>query len=95
VRTQELVRLLMSEGVDPNMAIEATGWHALLAAVEGGGGKQAEVLGNMDAAVRGPYATALGCCSTQLGERESGAGGLTREVETPLPSNSPHGHMIY
>jgi hypothetical protein len=26
--------------------------------------------------------------------RESGAGGLTREVETPLPSNSPHGHMI-
>jgi hypothetical protein len=25
---------------------------------------------------------------------ESGPGGLTREVETPLPSNSPHGHMI-
>jgi hypothetical protein len=23
-----------------------------------------------------------------------GAGGLTREVETPLPSNSPHDHMI-
>jgi hypothetical protein len=27
-------------------------------------------------------------------ERESGPGGLTREVETPLPSNSPHDHMI-
>jgi hypothetical protein len=27
-------------------------------------------------------------------ERESGAGGLTREVETPLPSNSPHDHML-
>jgi hypothetical protein len=27
-------------------------------------------------------------------ERETGAGGLTREVETPLPSNSPHDHMI-
>jgi hypothetical protein len=26
--------------------------------------------------------------------RESGPGGLTREVETPLPSNSPHDHMI-
>jgi hypothetical protein len=26
--------------------------------------------------------------------RASGAGGLTREVETPLPSNSPHEHMI-
>jgi hypothetical protein len=25
---------------------------------------------------------------------ESGPGGLTREVETPLPSNSPHDHMI-
>jgi hypothetical protein len=24
----------------------------------------------------------------------SGPGGLTREVETPLPSNSPHDHMI-
>ena len=27
-------------------------------------------------------------------ERESGPGGLTREEETPLPSNSPHDHMI-
>jgi hypothetical protein len=27
------------------------------------------------------------------GERES-TGGLTREVETPLPSNSPHDHML-
>jgi hypothetical protein len=27
-------------------------------------------------------------------QRERGAGGLTREVETPLPSNSPHEHMI-
>jgi hypothetical protein len=26
--------------------------------------------------------------------RERGPGGLTREVETPLPSNSPHDHMI-
>jgi hypothetical protein len=25
---------------------------------------------------------------------ESGPGGLTREVERPLPSNSPHDHMI-
>jgi hypothetical protein len=25
---------------------------------------------------------------------ESGPGGLTREVDTPLPSNSPHDHMI-
>jgi hypothetical protein len=25
---------------------------------------------------------------------ESGPGGLTREVETPLPSNSPRDHMI-
>jgi hypothetical protein len=25
---------------------------------------------------------------------ERGPGGLTREVESPLPSNSPHGHMI-
>jgi hypothetical protein len=25
---------------------------------------------------------------------ESGPGGLTREVETPLPSNSPRAHMI-
>jgi hypothetical protein len=25
---------------------------------------------------------------------ERGPGGLTREVETPLPSNSPHDHMI-
>jgi hypothetical protein len=38
------------------------------------------------------------CRSTPLsptrGESESGAGGLTREVETPLPSNSPHDHMM-
>jgi hypothetical protein len=27
-------------------------------------------------------------------EGESGPGGLTREEETPLPSNSPHDHMI-
>jgi hypothetical protein len=27
-------------------------------------------------------------------ERERGPGGLTREVETPLPSHSPHDHMI-
>jgi hypothetical protein len=27
-------------------------------------------------------------------ERESGAGGLAWEVETPLPSNSSHDHMI-
>jgi hypothetical protein len=27
-------------------------------------------------------------------ERESGPGGLTRAVETPLPSNSPHDPMI-
>jgi hypothetical protein len=27
-------------------------------------------------------------------ERERGPGGLTREVETPLPSNSPHDPMI-
>jgi hypothetical protein len=27
-------------------------------------------------------------------QEESGAGGLTREVETRLPSNSPHDHMI-
>jgi hypothetical protein len=26
--------------------------------------------------------------------RESGPGGLTREVETPLPANSPHDHLI-
>jgi hypothetical protein len=26
--------------------------------------------------------------------RERGPGGLTQEVETPLPSNSPHGHMM-
>jgi hypothetical protein len=29
-----------------------------------------------------------------LWEGDSGPGGLTREVETPLPSNSPHDHMI-
>jgi hypothetical protein len=28
-------------------------------------------------------------------DMESGPGGLTREVETPFPSNSPHGHMIW
>jgi hypothetical protein len=27
-------------------------------------------------------------------DTERGPGGLTREVETPLPSNSPHGQMI-
>jgi hypothetical protein len=30
----------------------------------------------------------------RLRESESGPGGLTREVETPLPLNSPHDHMI-
>jgi hypothetical protein len=30
----------------------------------------------------------------RLRERERGPGGLTREVETPLPSNSPREHMI-
>ena len=30
----------------------------------------------------------------QVSAGESGPGGLTREVETPLPSNSPHDHMI-
>ena len=49
-----MVRLLLSEGVDPNAAVEATGWHALLAAVEGGG-KQLERRGDMHAAVRSPY----------------------------------------
>ena len=48
------MRLLLSEGVDPNAAVEATGWHALLAAVEGGG-KQLERRGDMHAAVRSPY----------------------------------------
>jgi hypothetical protein len=28
------------------------------------------------------------------GRGDNGPGGLTREVETPLPSNSPHDHMI-
>jgi hypothetical protein len=32
-------------------------------------------------------------CVCVLG-RGSGRGGLTREVETPLPSNSPHDHML-
>jgi hypothetical protein len=27
-------------------------------------------------------------------EREGSCGGLTRELEAPLPSNSPHDHMI-
>jgi hypothetical protein len=27
-------------------------------------------------------------------ESRSGPGGLTREVETPLPSNSPRAHMV-
>lgn len=53
---QELVRLLLSEGVDPNAAVEATGWHALLSAVEGGG-KQLERRGDMQAAVRSPCCT--------------------------------------
>jgi hypothetical protein len=30
----------------------------------------------------------------QVRERESGPGGLTRELETPSPSNSPHDQMI-
>ena len=30
----------------------------------------------------------------QVSAGESGPGGLTREVETPLPPNSPHDHMI-
>ena len=37
------------------------------------------------------------CAPRQRGRergRESGPGGLTREVERPLPSNSPHDHMI-
>jgi hypothetical protein len=29
-----------------------------------------------------------------MNDIESGAGGLTREVETPLPSNSPHDPMM-
>jgi hypothetical protein len=46
---------------------------------------------------------ALGRCGTatpharvtkHLERLESGPGGLTREVDTPLPSNSPHDHMI-
>jgi hypothetical protein len=53
--------------------------------------------GGGDAAGRGG-AVGSRCRSTPLsptrGESESGAGGLTREVETPLPSNSPHDHMM-
>jgi hypothetical protein len=43
-----------------------------------------------------PGAEGLVDDDVELPERESasGPGGLTREVETPLPSNSPHGHMI-
>jgi hypothetical protein len=38
----------------------------------------------------------LGQVCTQPAHRatESGAGGLTKEEDTPLPSNSPHDHMI-
>jgi hypothetical protein len=39
-------------------------------------------------AVRGPHQ------QPQRERGESGAGGLSREVEVPLPSNSPHDHMI-
>jgi hypothetical protein len=37
-----------------------------------------------------PHQRGRGCTR----HRESGAGGLTREVDTPLPSNNPHDHMI-
>jgi hypothetical protein len=35
------------------------------------------------------------CVRPRSTEKESGAGGLTREVDTPSPSNSPHTHMLF
>jgi hypothetical protein len=33
-------------------------------------------------------------CPCRAAASERGPGGLTRELETPLPSDSPHDHMI-
>ena len=43
----------------------------------------AELCGQVPSSTHAPH----GCI-------ESGPAGCTREVETPLPSNSPHDHMI-
>jgi hypothetical protein len=47
----------------------------------------------LPAAAAGSYDTVLKVRTIDP-VRESGPGGLTREVDTPLPSNSPHDHMI-
>jgi hypothetical protein len=50
------------------------------------------VTNNVTAACALPAASRM--CVVEAPVRESAPGGLTREVETPLPSNSPHDHMI-
>jgi hypothetical protein len=45
--------------------------------------------------LRAPLALRFKVTATLLALGESGPGGLTRELETPLPSSHPHAHMIY
>jgi hypothetical protein len=63
------------------------------ATVRAAGEREREKVDLVGSLTRGGSALALKQ-PTLPNDIESGPGGLTREVETPSPSNSPHDHII-